>query len=136
MKKTLLLLVFSLVFASCSKTSTTTSSTIKFWNFGSEPAQKQALKELIAEFEKQEHCTVETTELSWNDGKMKLMAAFNSGTAPDVLELGSDWVAQFSSSGVLMEVPKDATFEKFADFARPPCGSRKCMHIHGQSIRV
>lgn len=120
MKKTLLLLVFSLCFASCSKTSTTTSSTIKFWNFGSEPAQKQALKELIAAFEKQEHCTVETTELSWNDGKTKLMAAFNSGTAPDVLELGSDWVAQFSSSGVLMEVPKDSSFEKFADFARPP----------------
>src|SRR5690606_571058 len=45
---------------------------------------------------------------SWNDGQAKLQLAFNSGTAPDVLELGSDWVAQFSSSGVLADQSKMA----------------------------
>jgi len=47
---------------------------------------------------------VEVSELSWSDGKTKLMVGFNSETAPDVIELGSDWVAQFSSSGVLMQL--------------------------------
>ena len=47
---------------------------------------------------------VEVSELSWSDGKTKLMVGFNSETAPDVLELGSDWVAQFSSSGVLLQL--------------------------------
>jgi multiple sugar transport system substrate-binding protein len=44
---------------------------------------------------------VEVSELSWSDGKTKLMIGFNSETVPDVIELGSDWVPQFSSSGVL-----------------------------------
>ncbi len=50
---------------------------------------------------------IEVTELSWADGKTKLMAGFNSETAPDVLELGSDWVAQFSSSWVLMQLDSE-----------------------------
>lgn len=82
--------------------------TIRFWHFWSEPGQKVALQELISEFEKTNNATVELTELSWNDGKVKLQAAFNSGAPPDVVELGSDWVAQFSSAGVLMALPSDA----------------------------
>ncbi len=75
--------------------------TIRFWHFWSEPGQKAALRELVDEFEKSTGCRVELTELSWNDGKAKLQAAFNSGAPPDVVELGSDWVAQFSGAGVL-----------------------------------
>ena len=45
------------------------------------------------------------------------MAAFNSQTAPDVLELGSDWIAQFSSSGALAAIQADSVdlthFEPF-----------------------
>ncbi len=81
---------------------------IRFWHFWSEPGQKKALEELVREFEKTRNVKVELTELSWNDGKMKLQAAFNSGAPPDVIELGSDWVAQFSSSGVLLQLPGDA----------------------------
>jgi multiple sugar transport system substrate-binding protein len=47
---------------------------------------------------------IEVSELSWSDGKTKLMLGFNSGTAPDVLELGSDWVPEFASSGVLEDL--------------------------------
>ncbi len=77
-----------------------------FWHFWSEPTQKQILRDLINRFETENNCKVLTTELSWNDGKTKLLASFNSKTAPDVLELGSDWVAQFSSAGVLSEIPE------------------------------
>lgn len=79
-------------------------TTITFWHFWSEPAQKAALTERIKAFEAANPSIhVELSELSWNDGKTKLFAAFNSNTAPDVLELGSDWIAQFSASGRLAD---------------------------------
>ncbi len=97
-------------------------NTIRFWHFWSEPYQKTVLDSIIKIFEAENNCKVEVTELSWNDGKTKLMAAFNSNTAPDVLELGSDWVAQFSSAGVLAELNKDSMeFEKYIEYAKPPC---------------
>ncbi|MCX7908241.1 MAG: extracellular solute-binding protein [Ignavibacteria bacterium] len=77
---------------------------IRFWHFWSEPKQAKVIKEIVAEFEKIHKCKVEISELSWNDGKTKLILAFNSRTAPDVIELGSDWVSQFSSAQVLEEL--------------------------------
>lgn len=80
---------------------------ITFWHFQSEPGQKKALMERIKAFEEENPTIkVELQDLNWNDGKTKLLAAFNSRTAPDVLELGSDWVAQFSSAGVLADQSK------------------------------
>ncbi|MEP7234227.1 MAG: extracellular solute-binding protein, partial [Ignavibacteriota bacterium] len=52
---------------------------------------------------------VEVMDLSWADGKTKLMINFNARTAPDVLELGSDWVAQFSSGNVLEDLTDYST---------------------------
>ena len=97
------------------------SKTIKFWHFWSEPNQRKIIKELIRQFEKDNDCKVEINELSWNDGKTKLFAAFNAKDAPDVLELGSDWVAQFSSSGVLLELDKkEMQIDKFIEFSLAP----------------
>ncbi len=121
-----ILIIFSFLFismfiSSCSK-SKEDKSRIKFWHFWSEPNQKQALLGLIAKFEKEYNCQVELTELSWNDGKTKLIAAFNSGTGPDVVELGSDWIAQFSSQGVLAELNQDSVnLNKFVEFSKEPC---------------
>src|ERR1041384_1822668 len=71
---------------------------VTFWHFQSEPGQKKALMERIKEFESENPTVhVDLQDLSWNDGKTKLMAAFNANNAPDVIELGSDWVAQFSA---------------------------------------
>ena len=50
-------------------------NTLRFWHFWSEPTQKEALKKVVAEFEKEYNCRVELTDLSWNDGKTKLLAA-------------------------------------------------------------
>jgi ABC-type glycerol-3-phosphate transport system substrate-binding protein len=87
-----------------SKPDAAANRTITLAHFWSEPTQKKALEEQIAAFEKAHPgVKVELTELSWNDGKTKLLAAFNSNTAPDVIELGSDWVAQFSAAGVLAD---------------------------------
>lgn len=94
-------------------------STLRFWHFWSEPGHKAVLKDLIATFENENNCTVELTELSWNDGKAKLQAAFNSGAPPDVVELGSDWVAQFSGAGVLGELAQIDT-TKFLQYSLAP----------------
>lgn len=94
---------------------------VSFWHFWSEPNQKRVLDSLINVFEAEYNVNVETTELSWNDGKTKLFAAFNSGTAPDVLELGSDWIGQFSGAGVLKEVDDEyIDFNKFKEFSKKP----------------
>jgi ABC-type glycerol-3-phosphate transport system substrate-binding protein len=107
--------------AGCGNAETTSSNTIKFWHFWSEPHQKQAIQALIEQFEKENDCKVELTELSWNDGKTKLIAAFNSGVGPDVLELGSDWIAQFSAINVLSPINEDsADLGKFLEYSLPP----------------
>ena len=114
--------IFAMIITSCNKKETINPpNMIKFWHFWSEPNQKQALLELISTFEKENDCKVELTELSWNDGKTKLIAAFNSDVAPDVLELGSDWLAQFSSSEVLAEISPDVVdYSIFLEYCIPP----------------
>ena len=119
MKK--LFLLFVLIISGCGKTENRPENTITFWHFWSEPNQKQALFELIEKFEKENQCKVELTELSWNDGKTKLITAFSSNTQPDVIELGSDWIAQFSSTNVLLDLTNDSIdFDNFLDYAVPP----------------
>ncbi|MBL7995567.1 extracellular solute-binding protein [bacterium] len=67
------------------------------------------MKQLIDEFEKlHPRIKIEMTELTWSGGHDKIVAAFASGRAPDVLELGSDWVYEFASRGVLAEVSSEA----------------------------
>lgn len=116
-----LICIITAILSSCGEGKLQDEKTIKFWNFWSEPYQKEALDSIIMDFEKEYGCKVEVTQLSWNDGKTKLFAGFNSGTAPDVLELGSDWVAQFSASDVLEKLPADTMeIERFVDFSKQP----------------
>lgn len=99
---------------------------IRFWHFWSEPYQRGVIDSLVKIFENENDCRVEITPLSWNDGKTKLFAAFNSNTAPDVLELGSDWVAQFSSAGVLKEIDSaSAEMGKYHENFLSPCYWKK-----------
>jgi ABC-type glycerol-3-phosphate transport system substrate-binding protein len=100
----LALVLLSITAISCGGGAEDGKTVVTFWHFWSEPTQKQALLDRVTAFEAANPgVTVQLSELSWADGKTKLLAAFNSNTAPDVLELGSDWVAQFSSAGVLAD---------------------------------
>ncbi|HZK77102.1 MAG TPA: extracellular solute-binding protein, partial [Candidatus Kapabacteria bacterium] len=114
-----------LVFAASSCNRGIAPGVLRFSNFWSEPSQRAAMDSLIAGFHREHpEIPIEVSELSWADGKMKLMAGFNSETAPDVMELGSDWVAQFSSSSVLQELDSDSTilprFQNAPKYALPP----------------
>jgi multiple sugar transport system substrate-binding protein len=106
---------------SCKQKINSNPKEISFWHFQSEPKMKSALKELISKFELENNCKVITTELSWGDGKTKLIAAFNSRTPPDVLELGSDWIAQFSSSGSLNDISNQTEISKYVLSSQSPC---------------
>lgn len=82
---------------------------IRWWQFWSDPYVKPVIRELIASFEK-EHpgIRIEMTELTWSNGHEKIVTGFASGRAPDVLELGSDWVPEFAANAVLLDVTAQA----------------------------
>jgi len=101
------LLIGSLLFLECgeSQKEITGEATLQFWQFWTDPEVKPAVEELIKEFENENpDIKVRLTDLTWSDGHEKIVVAFSSNTAPDVLELGSDWVPEFSSQGVLLDV--------------------------------
>lgn len=113
--KSRLLLLFFLIFSGITSLSCNRGidpNVLRFWHFWSEPAQRLLMDSVVRQFKAENPgIPVEVTELSWSDGKTKLMIGFNSKTAPDVLELGSDWVPQFSSSGVLHDVGSETALK-------------------------
>ena len=123
-KEFLLLSILSvLAFSSCSKTNK--PNTIRFSHFWTEPGQRAVLDSVLSDFHKENpEINVEVMDLSWADGKTKLMINFNARTAPDVLELGSDWIAQFSSSNVLEDLTNLSSlkprFENAPEYANEP----------------
>jgi multiple sugar transport system substrate-binding protein len=83
--------------------------TLSWWQFWTNPEVKPTILELIQQFEKENpNIKVNLTDLTWSDGHEKIVVAFGSDTAPDVLELGSDWLPEFSYQNVLLDVTFEA----------------------------
>jgi multiple sugar transport system substrate-binding protein len=83
--------------------------TLSWWQFWTNPEVKPTILELIQQFEKENpNIKVNLTDLTWSDGHEKIVVAFGSNTAPDVLELGSDWLPEFSYQNVLLDVTFEA----------------------------
>ncbi|MGB2696808.1 MAG: extracellular solute-binding protein, partial [Candidatus Zixiibacteriota bacterium] len=105
------LFILSLIFSHCGETQKETTGKIKlrFWQFWTDPEVRPVMEDLIKQFESENpDIEVKLTDLTWSDGHEKIVVAFSSNTAPDVLELGSDWVPEFSSQGVLLNVTEYA----------------------------
>ena len=101
------LLINSLILT-CSKKENS-KIVLDFWQFWTDPQVKPTLLEIIGDFEKENPgIKVKLTDLTWSEGHDKIVVAFASGSTPDVLELGSDWVPEFSSEGVLLNVTSEA----------------------------
>ncbi len=80
-------------------------SVIHFWQFWTEPAVKAVITKAVTEFEQANpEYKVEITDLTWDDGHQKIVAAFAGGQVPDLLELGSDWIAEFANAGALTDL--------------------------------
>jgi multiple sugar transport system substrate-binding protein len=81
------------------------ATTITWWQFWTDPGIKPVIKAMVDEFEKANpDIKVELTDLTWSNGHEKIVIAYSSGTAPDVIELGSDWIAQFAANGHLADL--------------------------------
>lgn len=93
-----------LLLMGCANDTVQDNQVLRFGCFLNSPEHQQELEQLLKEFSQREGISVELIGLNWSDGKTKLISAFNSGTEPDVIELGSDWVAQFSGADVLSQL--------------------------------
>jgi len=80
-------------------------TTVEWWQFWTDPGIRPTIVEMVSEFERQNpDIKVNLTDLTWANGHEKIVLAFASGTAPDVVELGSDWIAQFADAGRLADL--------------------------------
>jgi len=108
-KKNLVFLFLCGLLIACNRGADTGKEIVEFWQFWTDPEAKAVIVQAVAEFERDHPDTkVRITDLTWNDGHQKIVSAFATGRPPDLLELGSDWIAQFAAQGVL----KDLTAEK------------------------
>jgi multiple sugar transport system substrate-binding protein len=84
-------------------------TTITWWQFWTDPNAHPVIEELVNTFEAENpDIQVDLVDLTWSEGHQKIVVAFATGTTPDVLELGSDWVAEFSNKGLLLDLTAEA----------------------------
>lgn len=96
--------MFLLLLATCS-TAQTQQTTIEWWQFWTNPDIKPTIEAMVADFEQENpDIEVKLTDLTWANGHEKIVIALASGTGPDILELGSDWIAQFADAGQLADI--------------------------------
>jgi len=80
-------------------------TTVEWWQFWTDPSVKPTIQAIVDDFEKAyPDIEVKLTDLTWANGHEKIVIAFASGAGPDVLELGSDWIAQFAVAGHLRDL--------------------------------
>ncbi len=98
MQKTAILTILILLLCGTAQSQTT----LEWWQFWTDPTIKPAIDSMVADFEEANpDIDVKLTDLTWSNGHEKIVIALASGTGPDILELGSDWIAQFADAGQL-----------------------------------
>jgi multiple sugar transport system substrate-binding protein len=84
-------------------------TTISWWHFWTDANIRPVVEQIVADFENDHPgVEVELVDLTWADGHDKIAIAFSSGSGPDVVELGSDWIPEFSSTGHLLDITDEA----------------------------
>ena len=87
-------------------------TTIEWWQFWTDPSVKPTIRAIVDDFEKANpDIEVKLTDLTWANGHEKIVIALASGTGPDVLELGSDWIAQFAATGHLRDLSEHLSLD-------------------------
>lgn len=78
---------------------------IRWWQFWTDTGIRPTIQEMVHEFESAHpQVKVELVDLTWAEGHDKIAIAISSGSGPDVIELGSDWLSEFSASGHLFDL--------------------------------
>jgi len=75
---------------------------LNFWEFS---VGEELMRSLLDKFQKENpDIEVKLQQLSWDYGFDKIVLSVAANNAPDICELGTDWVPKFSSSDVLLDV--------------------------------
>ncbi len=84
--------------------------TLEFWELS---VGEELMRSLLDRFERRHPgIKVHFQQLSWDYGLDKIITSIAAGNPPDLVELGTDWVPQFSSSGVLNDLTEDLAPDK------------------------
>jgi len=105
-KKFLTVILFAaLIFIPASTSSAGSKVTLHFWEFS---VGEELMRSLLDKFQKENpDVEIKLQQLSWDYGFDKIVLSVAANNAPDVCELGTDWVPKFSSSDVLLDVTDD-----------------------------
>jgi multiple sugar transport system substrate-binding protein len=94
-------LIISVLLLSCSGPMQE-RTTLNFWQFWADTNTKPVIMQLVSEFERENpDIKVKVTDLTWANGHDKLVLSFAAHQPPDIMELGSDWIAEFASNDLL-----------------------------------
>lgn len=87
------------------------TGSLTVWAMG---AEGEALPELLKGFEEENpDVTFEVTPLPWDSAHDKFTSAIAAGTAPDVAQVGSTWMAEFVSLNALEPTPDSIALDDF-----------------------
>ncbi len=95
--------LLALILYACSSTPKS-DAPIVWWQFWTNPEVRPVITQMAASFESATQNKVQLGDLTWSDGHEKIAIALSTGGGPDVIELGSDWVAEFAASGRLLDL--------------------------------
>lgn len=88
-----------IVLGACSSDDEAASEdTLKVWTM------TPALEEFVKEYETQSGVKVEVQAIPWENAHDKLLTAVASGDGPDVLQIGTTWVAEFAEAGTFLDL--------------------------------
>ena len=108
MKKLILFSLSALFLLACGGGQS--GGTIEFWQFWTDPQARPVIESIVEQFEQENPgWKVNITDLTWADGHQKIVVAFGAGNPPDLLELGSDWIAEFAAGHALSEIEVDTS---------------------------
>jgi multiple sugar transport system substrate-binding protein len=97
-----LICVSSFVFFSAPVIASGKSSELNIWIMSTTAQPQQDMREILRPYlASNPHLRVNVTVLNWENAWSKISAAADSGQGPDLLELGSTWVAAISAKDVL-----------------------------------
>lgn len=86
------------------------------WAMGSEG---EKLPDLITAFETENpDCTVTVTPIPWDSAHDKFTSAIAAGTAPDVAQIGSTWMAEFVGLKAIEPTPTEIDLDGFFQGAK------------------
>lgn len=87
----------------CSKKADTNAPLV-WWQFWTSPEVKPVVTDMLSAFDSTTGVSVQLGDLTWSDGHEKIAIALATGGGPDVIELGSDWIAEFAASKRLTDL--------------------------------